>query len=319
LQVLARSAGPFATVLGADELDVFSLALRQQQGRIKKLKCHQPIDMMGKGLAYLDVARSLVGDAQFRNDAIHLFDQALPKLVDNDGGPTDMALASYVAWLTPLLNAKELPYAPGLQLALDRVKPFLSMLIGADGHFAFDPSCPVPECLKDSAPLMQSKSGVARLQRHKTVVVSAMNAFTHVSSRHYQVLTLSTEQSDDTMFERRESEQGDLLTQANRRIFLAPSGDDIRFEEQGQSSRSLQVQFNRDAKVSTSHHGKQAVIAIDGRNLWHMSIRGGSLLPNTDENGFTLMFDASTINWALRRVIKSHSRSAKDASPELPF
>ena len=124
-------------------------------------------------------------------------------------------------------------------------------------------------------------------------------------------------------------EQGVLLEQAladqRRMVFVSPKGDDIRIEDElprDGLTRWLSLTINPEARISVARQGSQATIALGGRNLWQLSLRGATLLAQQQDNRLIAEARPSSrarVNWALKRIDRNTTKAEKPDVPELPF
>jgi hypothetical protein len=334
---LAQAAGSFAAQLEPDTLDTVSAALQLQIAQLMRIKPSSAMEALQKATTLLDTAR-IVPEGNLTREAAQLLEQALPQLIAGDGSPAHHALGDYIDWVTPLLAADDLPYAPALRGALDRVGPFLSMLLGADHTYAVDcGSKPLP-LIHATAPLkFAPEARVGRLAAGRAVVIAlpqqlagqtslAISSHDHILFKAEALLPAGAHDATILDMGVDHTAQGQLLQlrmpQAQRAVFLSPKGDDLRVEDmvlQAASKSTLQLAIGTGTKVSVARNGMQASIAVDGRNLWQLSLRGGHILPPQQDGLLVVETRTSHINWALKRVARTVGRNLRTEPPELPF
>ena len=286
----------------------------------------------------MKAAAVLVDGANLRTEAMRILEQSLPHLINADGGPAVDHIDSYLDWLHPLLLQDDLPYLAQSRNALDRARPFLSMLLGADSRYCFAPRIDPLPAVHATAPLrLAPTSHVARLAAGKCVAIARPAQFCtstilHVSSHGHMVLEaglfLHGPDDDEAVcnLECDTSEAGLLLQQGSagqqRLVFLSPKGEDLRVEDNilsGARPNWMKLHINSEAKVSVARNGTQATIALGGRNLWQLTLRGATLLPPAQGNAWLMRATSTRVNWALKRINRTHSQAGKTEIPELPF
>ena len=107
-----------------------------------------------------------------------------------------------------------------------------------------------------------------------------------------------------------------------RTVFLCAKGDDLRIEDQLHNQTKpcwMRLNISEQAKVSVARNGTQATIALDGRNLWQLTLRGAELKAPIHGNQWLAKASGSKVNWALKRINRSPTRQGKAELPELPF
>ncbi len=337
---LVRSAGAFASALHPEMTAPICHALQGRIEALSGLRSQNPHDQLTKAMTLIEASRVIEGGTGLAKDAARILDQALPALVAADGGPAHHSLEDYVTWISFLLQSDDVTMQPQSRHALDRARPFLSMLMEQNRHYCFKPTLQAYPEIADTPPMQHAPvSGVARLSAGKTVVISMPHRLSrtsalHVSTRRDVLLCASQfihHESDDCgqrSLMTNSSEQGHLLQQAtasvDRTVFLSPSGEDLRVEDVLSAdglTRWMKLRINPEAKISAARNGTTATIALDGRNLWQLSLRGAKILPTNDAS--LLLIETTTqrnrINWALKRI-RSHARRASNAAmAELPF
>jgi hypothetical protein len=269
---------------------------------------------------------------------LQLFDQCLPQLIASDGGPSHDRLPEYVAWLHLLLTSQDVPFTPRARNALDRAGPFLSMLLGSDARYCFDTKVNPVTTVHTTSPLrLAPVSRVAHLSAGKCVAIATPSHLNHqtqltVSGNGHAILEASLflhGQDDDQSVEALECDAGDagqwlrqVTPHQQRTVFLSPKGDDLRVEEQLHSlatPRWMRLSIAADAKVSVARNGTQATIALDGRNLWQLTVRGATLLAPAHGEQWLVKSTGIRVNWALKRINRTTTRQGKLDVPQLPF
>jgi hypothetical protein len=336
---ISRSAGPFSAALDQSIVLPLSIALQSRIKNLMALRVAEPCDQLTKAMTLLEVSRTIEDGAGLAKEAARIFDHALPALIAVDGGPVRHTLPDYVAWVSLLLNAEDAPLQSLSRNALDRARPFLSMLLDQDQSYCFArQQKPHPTILSTAPMRLAPVTGVARLQAGKCVAISLPphldgEAQLHISSHGQWLLTAShfrhdaEEAMSQTFLTVHNSDEGQLLQQSmqaiERTVFLSPKGDDLRVEDMlpaDNLKRWMQLQINPDAKISMTRQGAMATIALDGRNSWQLRVRGARIRP-MQQRSF-LVVEATTaepINWALKRVVRTVNKTEKPTTPELPF
>jgi hypothetical protein len=336
VEELMQAAGSFACFLDADVMEPATRALQEQIDRLSRLKPRSASEALIKGTTLLDAGRLMQDGKPLMREGAQLLEQALPHLVAADGSPRCHALPDFVDWVSPLLAADDLPFSEPIRHALDRVGPFLSMLIGADHAYVFETETKPATCIHATAPLrLAPQARIGRLAAGKTVVVALPNTLSEtsdifVSSHDCKVLRAGyfaqSAAEDHSVCDAalQHSAEGQLLQvrlpQSERSVFLAPGGDDLRVEDHliGVSGPAyLRISINSEAKLIVTHHGQQASIALDKRNLWQLSLRGGQILPRQVDGEIIVKSTGPTVNWALKRVARSTQRHSPTAQPDL--
>jgi hypothetical protein len=340
LRRLTYAAQHFAANLDTSLLEPLSLALQNQIKRVLALHVHEATEQLAKALLLLDVVQVVEDSQGLQKEAAKLLDTCLPNLVASDGGPVHHGFKDYVSWINQLLDAVDTPIQSNTRNALDRARPFLSMLIDQDLTYCFDrQQKPHPLILNTAAMQLAPSSGVARLQAGKSLGVilpfeSDCPSALHLSSRGQWLLSCGVFLHDQDAASPRHvltlhnADEGHLLQQtmgkSERMVFASPKGDDIRLEDvlpQDGLIRWMRLCMNHSTKLSVSRNGSIATLAVDGRNLWQLTLRGAKLLPQ-QQNGevwVETMPGQVRINWALRRIVRSSARGPKPDIPELPF
>ena len=312
-----------------------------QHQRVLGLRCHSPEDKLDKALSLLAAARATNQTQAMARDAMPLLDQALTQLISGDGGPADGNLAHFVDWTSLLLQADDLPFSLVTRNALDRTRPFLAMLLGADQKYCLEVAPDAVPTVIGTAPLrLAPESRIARIMAGKAVVIalSGQTAGTtslHLSSHGRKLLDCGPflhdgkEDQSVNFLSSQATERGHLLEQGmgelRRMVFVSPKGDDIRIEDElprDGLTRWLSLNLNPEAKISVARQGTQATIALAGRNLWQLTLRGACLLPKQQDN--RLIAEArpgsrARVNWALKRIDRNTTKAEKPDIPELPF
>jgi hypothetical protein len=337
---LSHAATRFAAMLDATLLDPLTEALQHHIKRFLALSVSDSTAQLSKALTLLDVATVLEDGANLQKEAAKLLDQCLPKLIAVDGGPLHHSFKDYVTWVHRLLDAVETPIHPQGRNALDRARPFLAMLLDQDRTYCFDrKQKPHADILHTSAMRLAPTSGVARLEAGRALLLSVPSdgdgpSELHLSSHGHWLLSSTGFLHDENQLLEQSSltahssDDGHLiqqsLGQSQRTVFASPKGDDIRIEDivpKDGLTRWMRLRLEPSTKFSITRNGTIASIALDGRNLWQLTLRGARLMaPN--QNGEVLVETTGShdrINWALRRVTRHATRGPKTDMPELPF
>jgi hypothetical protein len=107
-----------------------------------------------------------------------------------------------------------------------------------------------------------------------------------------------------------------------RTVYVAAEENDLRIEDQithiGKPAW-MRLTLPDTARISVARNGTQATIAFDSRNLWQLSLRGGSLLAPDDGHQWLIKSSGSCVNWALKRIARSATKQQRENLPELPF
>jgi hypothetical protein len=340
LMRLARSAGAFAANLDAAALEPLCAALQARIHSFLSSRTQSSHDLLTKAMTLIDVSRVIVESTSLLKNAALILDQALPHLVAADGGPTQHNLQDYVVWSSQLLESIDVTLQPASRNALDRARPFLSMLLGHDSSYCFNPTLKANAAILTTTPMrLAPESAVCRLSAGKSVAISVPHQLTteaalHLSSHNHRIISASLfqhdagEESPQSKMKADSGDEGHLLHIANktteRTVFMSPKGDDIRIEDllpPDRLRRWMHITLNPNAKFSGARNGTAATIALDGRNVWQLNLRGARFLPLQDNGSLIVETTAGShrVNWALRRIVKSHVRNAKPDMPELPF
>jgi hypothetical protein len=336
VELLMQAAGSFACHLDVEVMEPATRALQQQIERLSRLKPRSASEALIKGTTLLDAGRLMQDSKPLMREGAQLLEQALPHLIAADGSPLCHTLREFVDWVSPLLAADDLPFSEPTRHALDRVGPFLSMLIGADHAYVFETETTPATCIHATAPLrLAPQARIGRLAAGKTVVVALPNTPSKtsrilVSSHNCKILDVgffAQSAADDHMIcdiALQHHTTGQLqqirLPQSERRLFLAPEGDDLRVEDHliGVSGPSyLRIIIDSETKLVVTHQGQQASIAVDNRNLWQLSLRGGQILPRQADGEIIIKSTGPTVNWALKRVARNTQRPSPTAQPDL--
>lgn len=335
---LVFSAGHCAALLPQDQQSTLSSAMQTQINRLLRLKTTDSTLMRIKAMALLAAADAQQNSSPLHAEAMQLFEQALPHLVATDGGPTQDSLADYVIWLHVLLANSDSNFTPKARNALDRARPFLSMLLGSDGRYCFDAKLDPLASIRTTAALrLAPVSHVAHLAAGKAIVISTpaqlkKTTQLHISGNGHILLEAGVfihGPDDDQTVQSLESDgdnHGQWFRQSThdqqRTVYLCAKGDDIRIEDQLQMLTRpnwMRLTITEQAKVSVARNGTQATIALDGRNLWQLTLRGAELKAPTQGNQWLAKATGTRVNWALKRINRSATRHGKTELPVLPF
>ena len=338
LKRLSLSAGQCANLLPADQLELHSCALHNQIQRVLRLKALAPVDLRSKAMALLQAADVLQQGEAIRAEACNLLDQALPLLIASDGGPLLDDIATHIRLVQEFLGKPDMTLGDASRHALDRARPFLAMLLGPSGDYDLQ-HAPAPiEPVRQTSPLRYSpKSHVARLTLGKTVALAmptqsenatCLNLFTnhhilckaglfrHAPDDSIETLSMTSDASSDSQWLQH------TTSLQQRTVYIAAAGDDLRIQDQitriGKPAW-MRLTLPDSAKISVARNGTQATIAIDARNLWQLTLRGGVLLAPGDGHQWLVKSSGPCVNWALKRISRNSSRQDKAILPELPF
>lgn len=331
---LSLSAGQCASLLQEDQLHLHGEALLTQIQRVLRIKTTVPIELRRKAMALLQAADVLQQSETVLAEAIVLLEQSLPLLVAADGGPVVDDIATHIRIMQGFLARPDVTLGDATRHALDRTRPFLSMLVTPAGHYCLSTTTPpVPEVTGTSPLRFAPQSHVARLTAGKTMVIALpdrgglnlyANALTlcqaglfqHAPDDDLTTLSMTSDSCDDGKWLRHET------TLQQRTVFLASSGDDLRVEDRltamGKPAWS-RLSLPEVAKISVARNGTQATIALDGRILWQLSLRGGVLVSQGSHDQWLIKTTDIHINWALKRITRSDRRHGKAELPQLPF
>jgi hypothetical protein len=338
LNRLSLSAGQCANLLPAEQLELHSTALHNQIQRVLRLKTLAPIDLRSKALALLQAADVLQQGEAVRTEARNLLDQAFPLLIASDGGPLLDDIATHIHMVQEFLNKPDVTLGDASRHALDRARPFLAMLVTPSGEYDLQ-QAPAPiEAVRQTAALrFAPRSHVARLTLGKTVALampaqdenaSCLSLFTnhqllckaglfrHAPDDEIETLSMTSDASMDGQW----LQHTTPLQQ--RTVYVAAEGNDLRIEDQithiGKPAW-MRLTLPDTARISVARNGTQATIAFDSRNLWQLSLRGGSLLAPDDGHQWLIKSSGSCVNWALKRIARSATKQQRENLPELPF
>jgi hypothetical protein len=334
---LAQSAELIAAKVALELHQPLATAFQQQVQRLHHIRPHSSSEALCKARALLRAAHALREPAALHAEAAKLLDQALPHLIASDGGPLADELRNYTEWVHELLLADSFPFPPSARNALDRARPFLSMLLDSSHAYCFDHALIGLHDIQTTAPLrFASTSQVARLNCGKTVVIhlpARLGETTglHVSSRGHRLMQASLFLHDAREDRSRASlsceavEQGQFLRHdgfGQRTAFLAQDGNDLRVEDELPGDglkRWMRLDLNPKARVSIARNGTQATLAIDGKNLWQVNLRGARLMPARENAALFVETTHPCVNWALKRIDRTHNKAEKPDAPQLPF
>ncbi len=338
LATLVFAAGQSASLLPHDQHDILSATLQSQINRLLHLKTSDATLLRIKAMALLNAADVLQKSQSLQTEAMQILEQALPQLITTDGSPTQDNLPNFVGWLHPLLANPHRSFGTKLQSAVDRARPFLSMFVAANGSYCFDPTLqPLPEIGATTALRLASVSHVARLAAGKTIVITTPRPLDHatqlnLSGSGHVILDASLflhgslDDQTVTALDCDSNDEGQWFRQTSgkqqRTVFLCAKGDDIRVEDVITSKASpswMRIDIADQAKVSIARNGTQATIALDGRNLWQLTLRGADLKPSAHGHQWLAKATDTRINWALKRLSRTTAKHGKAEAPDLPF
>jgi Heparinase II/III-like protein len=335
LRKLTTAAPNFVVHLHPTLLAPLAAATSRQIQCVQSLTAKTALHQLLKAEVLLEASRLVSDGFALNQSAVRLFEQALPQLVAADGGPLQNTLQSFEQRLDPLFNAPDIVFSPLARSALDRALPFLSMLVGADSRYCFEtPSKPSPAVLA-ATPLQWARhSNVVRLQAGKAVVVvtpeNLYRASTLCISSHGHHLfdaafTLAGPHAAGSS-EYHQSHEGQLAQQTThqftRTLYANPLGDDVRVEDAFAPvcpDLALAFTFNADARISVARGGTQATVALPGKNLWQLTLRGAALRPTHNTCHWQVHPSGPKVNWALKRIARNTTKLDKQLLPELPF
>jgi hypothetical protein len=335
---LVFSAGHCAALLPQHQQSTLSSAMQTQIIRLLRLKTTDSTLLRIKAMALLAAADAQQNSSPLHAEAMQLLEQALPQLIASDGGPTSDKLPDYFIWLHALLANTDAAFTPKARNALDRARPFLSMLLDSDGRYCFDAKInPLGTIHTTAALRLAPVSHLAHLAAGKAVVITTpaqlqQTTQLHISANGHTLLEAGVfihGPDDDQSVQSLESDgdnHGQWFRQSmhdqQRTVYLCAKGDDIRIEDQLQMLSKpnwMRLTISEHAKVSVARNGTQATIALDGRNLWQLTLRGAELKAPTQGNQWLVKTISPRVNWALKRINRSPTRHSKAEVPELPF
>jgi hypothetical protein len=335
LRQLIAAAPDFSNLLHPSLLQPLAAATQKQIQTVVAARPKDAHDYLTKAQILLEASRVLTDGFSLNQQAVQLFDHALPELIANDGGPLLDNFECYEAWLGPLFNALDVTFPALAQNALDRAAPFLSMLVGADGRYCFGAKTKPTPAVLAATPLQQARhSKVARLQAGKAVVIllpeqSSRAANLCFSSHGKHLLNaelINCGPALETTLDLHQSQDGNLLVQTSadfkRTVFINPAGDDMRVEDQFVALHPAPIvrfKFDDETKMSVARNGTQATIAGTGKSTWQLTLRGAELSPTPDDTVWHVRQTRKTVNWALKRITKNNTKLAKQETAELPF
>ncbi len=338
LNRLSLSAGQCANLLPADQLELHSAALHNQIQRVMRLKALSPVDLRMKAMALLQAADVLQQGEAVRTEARNLLDQALPLLIASDGGPQRDDIASHIRMVQAFLSRPDLTFGDASRHALDRARPFLAMLLNPSGGYDVeDTPAPIDAVRLTAALRYAPQSHVARLTLGKTValampaqgenatclslfanhhILCKAGLFRHAPDDNIETLSMTSDASNDGQW----LQHTTPLQQ--RTVYMSAAGDDLRIEDQithmGKPAW-MRLTLPDTAKISVARNGTQATLALDTRNLWQLSLRGGVLLEPDDGHQLLVKSSRPCVNWALKRIAKPATKQQRENLPELPF
>ncbi len=338
LERLVFSAGQCAALLPEDQQSTLSSAMHTQINRLLRLKTTDATLLRIKATALLAAADAQQNGSRLHAEAMQLLEQALPQLIATDGGPTADRLPDYIIWLHALLANPDTSFPPKARNALDRAGPFLSMLLGSDRRYCFDAKLDPLSTIHTTAALrLAPVSHVAHLAAGKAVIIATPSQLQqttqlHITANGHTLLEAGVfihGPDDDQTVQTLDSDgdnHGQWFRQSThdqqRTVYLCARGDDIRIEDHLQMLTKpnwMRLSISEHAKVSVARNGTQATIALDGRNLWQLTLRGAELKAPTQGNQWLVKTTGPCVNWALKRINRSPSRHGKTEVPELPF
>jgi hypothetical protein len=338
LNRLSLSAGQCANLLPAEQLELHGTALHNQIQRVLRLKALAPKDLRSKAMALLQAADVLQQGEAVRTEARNLLDQAFPLLIASDGGPLLDDIATHIRMVQEFLNNPDVTLGDASRHALDRARPFLAMLLSPSGDYDLQ-HAPAPiDAVRQTAALRYApQSHVARLTLGKTValampaqgenatclslftnhhILCKAGLFRHAPDDSIETLSMISDASEDGQW----LQHTTPLQQ--RTVYMAAAGDDLRIEDQithmGKPAW-MRLTLPDTAKISVARNGTQATIALDARNLWQLSLRGGVLLAPGDGHQWLVKSTGPCVNWALKRIAKPATKQQRENLPELPF
>jgi hypothetical protein len=338
LNRLSLSAGQCANVLPEEQLRLHGQALDAQIQRVLRLKTMSPVELRTKAMALLQVAEVLQHSEAVQSEARRLLDQALPQLIATDGGPIIDDFATHILMVQSFLAKSDLSLGEAARNALDRARPFLAMLMGPAKTYCVDTSSSPAEAIGQTAPLrFAPQSQVARLTSGKTIAIAmpaqgdstlcfslfsnshtlcTSGLFQHAPDDELATVAMTSDSADTGQWLQHET------CQQKRTVFMTRAGDDIRVEDQispvGKPAW-MRLHFAATTKVSVTRNGTQATIALDGRNLWQLSLRGGHLITPGDGHHWLVKATGPCVNWALKRIAKPGTKHKAENLLELPF
>jgi hypothetical protein len=335
LRHLIAAAPDFSNLLHPSLLQPLAAATQKQIQTLQAARPKTAHDRLKKAQALLEASRIFNDGFSLNQQAVQLLDLALPELIASDGGPKLDDFEHYEAWLSPLFNATDITFPALSQNALDRAAPFLSMLVGADGRFCFGAKTKPTTAVLAATPLQQARhSKVARLQAGKAVLIVLPENLSQATmlclsshGRHLLDAELfKCERDLETTLDLHQSQDGKLLVQTStdfkRTVFMNPAGDDIRVEDQFMSLHPdpvVSFRFDDETRMSVARNGTQATIALSGKSIWQLTLRGAELSPTRDDSVWQVRQTRKTVNWALKRITKNNTKLAKQETAELPF
>ena len=332
LNRLCKATPDFAFYLSAELLGPLVSAVQQQVRKVWAGNPRSLADHILKADALFQISKVLLNSHTQTDEAIRLWDLSVPHLVAEDGSPTQNTLSDYITWISPLLTATDTVFAPATRQALDRALPFLAMLVRGDGHYSFS-KLPPADVIKNAVPLRHAHmANMVHLKAGKTSVMvlsQPLNVTSQisVSSQGHQLFDASFapfHSNSDTAMTVQKNEVGQLAEQSSpeflRRIFLFPKGDDLRVEEQRYDNIDvLFLKLNADMRISIARAGTKATLSLGSKNLWQLSLRGGSMAETSDPTVLRVTMSAKRMNWALKSIVRATGKTAKVQAPELPF
>jgi hypothetical protein len=337
LNRLSLSAGQCANLLPEDQLRLHGQALDAQIRRVLHLKSTSAVDQRAKAITLLRASDVLQQGEAVRQEARQLLDLALPNLIAADGGPTVDDFATHITVVQSFLAKPDLILGELARNALDRARPFLAMLMGPAKTCCVENIAAV-NTITDTSPLrFAPQSHVARLTGSKTIAIAmpaqgpstlclsffstshslcTAGLFQHAPDDDLSTIAMTSDSADKGQWLQHQTR----LQQ--RTVFMTNAGDDIRIEDEispvGKPAW-MRLEFAATTKVSVTHNGTEATIALDGRNLWQLSLRGAHLLPPGDGHHWLMKAKGPRVNWALKRIARSNTRRKTGNLPELPF
>lgn len=321
-----------------------------QVSRVIRSRATNPSHVAHKALALLEASLVLPGTQAWQTEGLALLDKALPLLIASDGGPLATPLPAHLALATDLFqhsadrdaaNAQAL--GPRASASLDRLGPFLGLLLQQDAAFAFAGEHPRLAALlaarQQMTPLAHAPvSGFCRLSHQRLTAITAnghggeapalalfLQGQPLLEATLFAALPEHARPAQPPASGITSASAGTLLElqwQAHRReVFLSSTGDDLRVADswQGTGRRWLVLTLPADVRLSVARHGTSATLALNGRSAWQLSVRGARILPQLDAGLLHLETEECTtaVNWAIKKPLQDSTRRRKEHEPAL--
>lgn len=343
LALLTRLLPEIAKPLDANGQQPFVTALLLQVKNLKRTRIRTSDETITKALALAHAALVLDDANGLGAEASLLLETQLPLRILPDGGHVtgdQSKLLEIACAISTLEQSHGFRCGPQTRSSVDRLMQFLKMLKRGDNTFAFIPGT------RDVSRLLQTfsgdqhlglapHSGFARLAQGKSVLIvdKALNADFSIHGRHLMVF--SEFQSAAVVTARYHINLQTIAagsffealgSRNSRRIFMAASGHDIRFEDQlpeNTEARWLKISISETIKTTVTRDAATAMLVMPDHTVWQIMVRGARFIVEPEGHELYLKADAgpaATINWSIKKLAKPPATTkTRDNMPDLPF